>query len=84
MEEVFAVGVVPEDRPPLIAPGRHVVHSPFILDPLRPRHAAILSPSPTLHKHEFDKQNPLSIKKGLTPPSLDALRQLYRDAWFQG
>ena len=55
-------GVVLEDGPPFIAPGRHVVHSPFVLDPLRPHHTAILSPSPTLHKRQFAMQDPLSIK----------------------
>jgi hypothetical protein len=37
-KEVLPVGVVPEDRPPLITSGRYMVHGPFILDALRPRH----------------------------------------------
>jgi hypothetical protein len=46
-QEPLAVGVVVEDRPPLVAPGRHVMHGPFVFDPLRPRHAPdSIGPSP--------------------------------------
>ena len=41
-QETLPVGVILEDRPPLIAPGRHVVHGPFILDALRSGHVPIL------------------------------------------
>jgi hypothetical protein len=37
-QKTLVVGVVPKDRPPFVAPGRHVIHGPFIRDPLWPRH----------------------------------------------
>lgn len=42
-QKPLAVGVIVEDRPPFVAPGRHVIHGPFVFDPLRPRHTVILS-----------------------------------------
>ena len=41
-EESFPIGIILKDRLPCIAPGRHMVHGPFVLDPLRPCHARIL------------------------------------------
>ena len=49
-QKTLVVGVVPKDRPPFVAPGRHVIHGPFIRDPRWPRHAAMLPPPPLPRK----------------------------------
>ncbi|MEN6335925.1 MAG: hypothetical protein ABFE01_16855 [Phycisphaerales bacterium] len=38
-QKSLAIGVVDEDGPPFVPSGRHMVHGPFVFDPLRPRHA---------------------------------------------
>lgn len=39
LREAAAVGIIAEDRPPLIAAGRHVIRRPFELDADRTGHA---------------------------------------------
>jgi hypothetical protein len=50
-QEMLPVGVVAKDLAPLVAAGRHMVHSPFVLDPLRPRHTPILLAPAPLRQH---------------------------------
>ncbi len=53
-QKTLPIGVVPEDVPPFVPSCRHVVHGPFILDPLRLAILPILS-SLWLHFQRFPR-----------------------------
>jgi hypothetical protein len=69
MQESLPVAVVKEDRPPLVASGRHMVHGPFVLNSLRPRHAARIPIPPSHDKKKNPPPMPLKLKIRAGPVS---------------
>jgi len=62
-QEPLTVGVIPKDRSPFVAPSRHMIHGPFILNPLRPRHDTMLRPLQAKGKNKKDDRK---IPRGAT------------------
>ncbi len=55
--DIFLLGfVVAKDLTPLVAAGCHMVHSPFVLDPLRPRRTPMLLTPASLRQHSCSLQ----------------------------